>query len=328
MVKGYTQIPGVDFTESHSPVANDTTIRTVLAHAALESWVAEQIDVETAFLYGELEEEIYLAKPEGYNELSGDTMAEDEVLLLNKTLYGLVQAARVWLRTLIRFLVTHCGFIQSRADPCLLVKLDENRKLVVVLIIYVDDCLIVGKLHDVAFAISQIKRRFNIKELGSLKEYVGASFRRTTNGFEIRQQQLVESAIYYCGTLIGWRSKAQQCTTLSSTEAEYVACSQAATELEFVRQILESMGVNVQLPMTVYVDNTGAIELARNWSTSGRTKHIDVRFHYLRELVEQGMMELKFVRSENNTADIFTKNLSTNLFRQHVSSLGVELDPQ
>ena len=383
-------------------------------------------------------------------------MAEDEVLLLNKTLYGLFQAARVWLRTLIRFLVTHCGFIQSRADPCLLVKLDENRKLVVVLIIYVDDCLIVGKLHDVAFAISQIKRRFNIKELGSLKEYVGASFRRTTNGFEIRQQQLVESmkkqfdikaggswatpaapgqvllagkekdllgtqqvqeyrsgvgkllylvkltrpdlasavrelskfmdgatmehylamkrvlefavatagsylqlqpspeqrgelvaysdsnyasdkgnrksvsgmAIYYCGTLIGWRSKAQQCTTLSSTEAEYVACSQAATELEFVRQILESMGVNVQLPMTVYVDNTGAIELARNWSTSGRTKHIDVRFHYLRKLVEQGMMELKFVRSENNTADIFTKNLPTNLFQQHVSSLGVELDPQ
>ena len=93
-------------------------------------------------------------------------------------------------------------------------------------------------------------------------------------------------------------------------------------------RVAESMGVNVQLPMTVFVDNTGAIELARNWSTSGRTKHIDVQFHYLRELVEQGMMELKFVRSENNTADIFTKNLSTNLFRQHVSSLGVELDPQ
>ena len=103
----------MDFTESHSPVANDTTIRAVLAHATLESWVAKQIDVETAFLYGELEEEIYLAKPEGYNDLSGDTMAEDKVLLLNKTLYGLVQAARVWLRTLIHFLVTHCGFIQS-----------------------------------------------------------------------------------------------------------------------------------------------------------------------------------------------------------------------
>ena len=113
-MKGYTQIPGVDFTESHSPVANDTTIHAVLAHAALESWVAEQIDVETAFLYGELlEEEIYLAKPEGYNELSRDTMAEDEVLLLNKTLYGLVQAARVWLRTLIRFLVLHCLWFHS-----------------------------------------------------------------------------------------------------------------------------------------------------------------------------------------------------------------------
>ena len=74
-----------------------------------------------------------------------------------------------------------------------MLKLDENQKLVVVLIIYVDDCLIVGKLHNVTFAISQIKRRFNIKELGSLKEYVGTLFRRTLKGFEIRQQQLVES---------------------------------------------------------------------------------------------------------------------------------------
>ena len=77
------------------------------------------------------------------------------------------------------------SYSRSRADPCLLVKLDENRRLVVILIIYVDDCLIVRKLHDVAFTISQIKRRFNIKELGSLKEYFGASFRRTTTGFEI-----------------------------------------------------------------------------------------------------------------------------------------------
>ena len=176
----------------------------------------------------------------------------------------------------------------------------------------------------VATAGSYLRLQPSTEQRGELVAYSDSNYASDKGN----RKSVSGMAIYYCGTLIGWRSKAQQCTTLSSTEAEYVACSQAATELEFVRQILESMGVNVQLPMTVYVDNTGAIELARNWSTSGRTKHIDVRFHYLRKLVEQGMMELKFVRSENNTADIFTKNLPTNLFQQHVSSLGVELDPQ
>ena len=61
-------------------------------------------------------------------------------------------------------------------------------------------------------------------------------------------------------------------------------------------------GVHVVLPMTMYVDNTGAIDLAKNWSTTGKTKHIDVRFHYLRELVDQGMLDLQFVRSEDNVS--------------------------
>ena len=93
--------------------------------------------------------------------------------------------------------------------------------------------------------------------------------------------------------------------------------------MEFARQILESMGVHVVLPMTMYVDNTGAIDLAKNWSTTGKTKHIDVRFHYLRELVDQGMLNLKFVRSEDNVSDIFTKNLSAGLFEKHVRQLGI-----
>ena len=115
----------------------------------------------------------------------------------------------------------------------------------------------------------------------------------------------------------------QQCVTLSSTEAEYVAASQCVSEMEFVRQIVESMGLEVELPMTLYIDNTGAIDLAENWSTTGKTKHIDVRFHYLREMNEQGMIQIKFVKSEWNVSDIFTKNLSENLFLQHTETLGV-----
>ena len=122
---------------------------------------------------------------------------------------------------------------------------------------------------------------------------------------------------------MSWKSKMQQCVTLSSTEAEYVAASQCVSEMEFVRKVVESMELKVQLPMILYVDNTGAIDLDENWSTTGRTKHIDIQFHYLREMSEQGMVEIKFVKSESNVSDIFTKNLSENLFHHHAETLGI-----
>jgi hypothetical protein len=130
-------------------------------------------------------------------------------------------------------------------------------------------------------------------------------------------------AIYYSGALISWKSKTQQCTTLSSTESEYVALSSCVNEMEHIYNVLTSFDVEVDLPMVVYVNNTGAISLSNNWSTGSRTKHIDLRYHYIRELVEQGIIEVKFVRSEDNTSDIFTKNLRQILFEKHQKTLGV-----
>lgn len=131
-------------------------------------------------------------------------------------------------------------------------------------------------------------------------------------------------AIYYMGALVSWKSKTQQCVTMSSTEAEYVAMSMCVMEMDFVRQVIESMGFEVKLPMKLYVDNVSAIELAKNYSTSGRTKHIDVRFHYIREMIEQGMLELVFVPTNSNTSDIFTKNVSTEKYKSHSHNLGVQ----
>ena len=123
--------------------------------------------------------------------------------------------------------------------------------------------------------------------------------------------------IYYMGGLVSWKSKTQGSVTLSSTEAEYVAMATCAMEMMFIKQIVESTTFKVKLPMVLYVDNTGAIELARNFSTSGRTKHIDVRHHYLRELVEAGIIKVEFVGTDDNTANIFTKNLSMNKYDEH-----------
>jgi hypothetical protein len=90
---GYNQIPGVDYTANYSPVVHEVTMRTVLLLKLINNWPAELIDVETAFLYGKFEEEIYLKFPDGYAEVIGDNTS-NECLVLRQALYGLVQAAR------------------------------------------------------------------------------------------------------------------------------------------------------------------------------------------------------------------------------------------
>jgi hypothetical protein len=88
---------------------------------------------------------------------------------------------------------------------------------------------------------------------------------------------------YYCGALISWKSKSGNSVTLSSTEAEYYASSEAAKELQFIQNLIISMAQKLELPITLHVDNTGAIYLANNYTTGPRTKHIDVRAHFVRE---------------------------------------------
>ena len=96
---------------------------------------------------------------------------------------------------------------------------------------------------------------------------------------------------------------------LSSTEAKYVAVSEVCTEILFIKQVLEFLGVKIAYPIVVNVDNIGAIYLAKNETMGQRTKHIDVRHHFVREYIEDGIVKIVFIRSEDNMADPFTKNM-------------------
>ena len=122
--------------------------------------------------------------------------------------------------------------------------------------------------------------------------------------------------VYVCGCLVSWKSRGQKHVTLSSTEAEYVAVSELCQEIMFVRNILEFVGVKVKLPITVFCDNVGAIFLAYNAKTGGRTKHIDVKYHYVREFVYKDEVQIVFVHSENNHSNVFTKNTSQKVYGQ------------
>ena len=115
--------------------------------------------------------------------------------------------------------------------------------------------------------------------------------------------------IYLLGAPICWRSKGQKGVTLSSREAEYVAMSEAVKEIRFIFYLLKGMGVEVKLPIIVRCDNVGAIFMAENSSSGVRTRHVDTRYHFVREHVEDGFIKIVFVKSEENNADVFTKNI-------------------
>ena len=110
---------------------------------------------------------------------------------------------------------------------------------------------------------------------------------------------------------------------LSTTEAEYMALSEVVKELKFIVQLLQTMNIEVELPITVHVDNVGAIWLSNNRTTSNRTKHIDIRTAFVKEYQEDGKIIIKFVKSEENEADIFTKTKNTTnvIFSNHQRKL-------
>jgi hypothetical protein len=115
-----------------------------------------------------------------------------------------------------------------------------------------------------------------------------------------------------------WRSQGQKTVALSSTEAEYYACSEAAKEIKFLVQVLESLNLDIVKPIIVHIDNIGAMFVAENPSATKNTRHIDARYHFIREYIIDGVIKIIFVNSKNNKADIFTKNVTSEIYEEHV----------
>jgi hypothetical protein len=136
VAKGYNQIEGVDYFQTFSPVAKMTTIRTVLAVASIQHWYIHQIDVDNAFLHGDLDEDVYMKIPQG---LEGTT--DKQACKLIKSLYGLKQASRQWYDKLSKFLI-NIGYTHMPSDPTLFTKKTDTS--FTTLLVYVDDIVLTG----------------------------------------------------------------------------------------------------------------------------------------------------------------------------------------
>lgn len=117
---------------------------------------------------------------------------------------------------------------------------------------------------------------------------------------------------------IQMRSATQKSVTLSVCEAEGGAGVMTAQDMLYTFNLLTSVGLKVELPMILEMDNKGAVDLANNWRVGGRTRHVDVRNHFLRDLKDKGILIIRHVSGDDNDSDIFTKNVTGPIFEKHI----------
>lgn len=186
VARGFTQKEGIDYHEVFAPVVKHVSIRTLLSLVVNLDLELEQMDVKTAFLHGNLEEDLYMEQPEGYV----DKHKPDHVCLLKKSLYGLKQSPRQWNRRFDEFMSIQ-GYSRSDSDACVYTKETSNGSLVY-LLLYVDDMLLAAQdMKDIRRLKDQLESSFEMKDLGPARRILGMDIFRDREKGILRLSQSV-----------------------------------------------------------------------------------------------------------------------------------------
>ncbi|GJP48739.1 hypothetical protein CLOM_g8014 [Closterium sp. NIES-68] len=346
VARGFQQTKGKDYDEVFAPVGKGTTLRVLLAIAALLGWKIRQMHIVTAFLNGIIMEEVYMKQPEGLDDGSG------RVCRLKKAIYGLKQAPRAWYHKLEEALLAG-GFKKSECDPSLFLLQEKDE--ILMLLVYVNDILLFSASTALLDSAEQmLEMQFKCSKMGEVKYYLGMHVERDVEkgvlrlhqrkyceglaekyglqdggkpatplplGFTVEPCADEEVVVKADGTSIGgyvcllgggavsWRSKKQNEVGLSSCETEYMALHHWVKEVVWLRRLLEELGVGQEEPTVVFCNNESAVKLAKNACLHGLTKDIRPKWHWVRRLLDKEV-RLEIVKTHQQAADIFTKRLA------------------
>jgi hypothetical protein len=444
VARGFQQVEGYDYSETYSGVVKAATYRLLFAMVTMSGWTCHQLDITTAFLNGEVLEEIYIHPPQGYPH-------PGKVLRLRRALYGLKQSPRMWYRKLRHWLLQN-GWRSSAYDECVF----YNNTKALILTVYVDDINIFGAFVEVITTFkSELAQAFKMTDAGKAAWYLGLQLDWRDDGLHMHQGGFVQQAlarysligtntatvpvdatkklvketeatadpkfktmymsmvgslnylqsktmwhlayavsllsrfmsnpnqvhmdavlqcyryvagcptlgVFYAklgspqiqgfvdsdwagdsdtgksttgwvftlaGSPISWCTQRQRTVASSSTEAEYVAASDACKEAIWLKgfhnEIAEVMGRPIQSAIPLAIDNKSALKLTKNPEFHGRTKHINVRHHFIRECVDRGEIVPRWISGKENPADLFTKALAKTAFHDGIQRLGGESD--
>ncbi|KAI0510265.1 hypothetical protein KFK09_010866 [Dendrobium nobile] len=190
---GNRQEYGIDYEETFSPVAKLPTIRILFTVALYHGWQVQQLDVEKAFLHGNLSETVYMSQPKGFEDSSHPT----HVCRLHKAIYGLKQSPRQWYNTFTTHLIS-LGFSHSKSDSSLLIR--KQPSSTIFLLIYVDDILITGNNSSAIFDLLQkLNQTFAMKHLGTAHSFLGINITTKPNQYFLSQPQYAKSILQQAG---------------------------------------------------------------------------------------------------------------------------------
>nr|GEZ36070.1 hypothetical protein [Tanacetum cinerariifolium] len=283
------------------------------AYAAHKDFTVFQMDVKTTFLNRILKEEVYVGQPLGFVS----KQYPDHVYALDKALYGLKQAPRAWYDVLSQFLIDS-GF-QKVLTPMV-----EQAKLKLDL---------VGKLNDHTDYQSMIGSLMYVTSSRPDIMFTTCLWYSKDYGFDLTaysdadhagchlDRKSTSGGVQFLGDkLVCWSSKKQNCVSISTAESEYVAVSSCCTQVLWMRTQLMDYGFFYD-KVPIYCDSKSAIAISCNPIQRTRTKHIDVRCHFIKDHVEKGAIELYFIGTEYQLADLFTKSLPDARFKFLVEKL-------
>ncbi|GJW26503.1 retrotransposon protein, putative, ty1-copia subclass [Tanacetum coccineum] len=312
VAKGYTQLYGVDYEETFSPVADIRAIRILISIAAFYDYEIWQMDVKTSFLNGYLDEDIYMVEPEGFV----DPNHPIKVCKLQRSIYGLKQASRSWNK---RFdeKIKRFGFDQilmshvyiKRLVGVMLHSLSWEATFILGIKIYRDRSKRLIGLGENAY-MDKILKRYKMDN--SKRGHIPMQERLDLN----KTQGAVD-----------WKSSKQSTTAMSATEAEYIAASEAAMEAVWIRKFISGLGIvpTINEPIRMFCDNSAALHFANEPGVQRGARHYHRRYHYVRESIALGEIRFLKVHTDDNLADPFTKALSKGKLTQHARSMGLRL---
>ena len=190
VIQGFRQKSGIDYFDTYAPVARISTIRLLIALASIHNLIIHQMDVKTAFLNGDLDEEVYMNQPQGFI-MPGN---ENKVCKLVKSLYGLKQAPKQWHQKFDEVVLSN-GYLLNQADKCVYSKFDESGKGVIICL-YVDDMLIFGTDQDHVDKTKEfLSSRFSMKDMGEADVILGIRIKHESNGISISQSHYIEKVL-------------------------------------------------------------------------------------------------------------------------------------
>nr|GEU38679.1 hypothetical protein [Tanacetum cinerariifolium] len=370
VTNGNNTVIEIDYEETFSPVARFETISIILAVAAKQQWKLYHFYMKSAFLNGDLKEDVYVSKPPGFESMTHT----NKVFCFPKVLYGLKQAPRAWYSKIDEFFHEN-GFIRSQHEPTLYVKWQGTDILIVSL--YVDDMIYASSSSQLIFEFqASMKKMFDMTDLGELRSIFGLEIIQGSGGIFMKQRKYMEDTLkkfHMAGckitptpmninekfsiddgtcltdvkiyrSLVGMRNlflkgivivtrqaqlkmnearqvafflaqqwylgdKKKATVALSSTKAEYVSATEFSCQAVWLRRILADLGQEQFEATNIMCDNISSVMLAKNPILHVRTKHMEVKHHYIWELIAKGQVRLENCRTDEQVADLLTKAL-------------------